>query len=135
MKRSGTQVALIYLDLDGFKPVNDRFGHEAGDAVLIEVAKRLSDSVRDQDTVARIGGDEFAILLEGIHTRSDTDRTIRQIHNALKEEFRWGSTRIAISASVGLGIAPDDGEDARTLLKTADANMYRAKKRGRRERQ
>jgi len=82
MKRAGTHVALIYLDLDGFKPVNDRLGHEAGDAVLVEVAKRLSRSVRDQDTVARIGGDEFAILLEGIQTQSDTDRSLRQIHNA-----------------------------------------------------
>jgi diguanylate cyclase (GGDEF)-like protein/PAS domain S-box-containing protein len=133
MKRAGTHVALIYLDLDGFKPVNDRLGHEAGDAVLVEVAKRLSRSVRDQDTVARIGGDEFAILLEDIHTRSDTDRSLRQIANALHDKFRWGSTEIAISASVGVSIAPEDGTDARTLLKTADANMYRAKKRTHRQ--
>jgi len=133
MKRAGTHVALIYLDLDGFKPVNDRFGHEAGDAVLIEVAKRLSRSVRDQDTIARIGGDEFAILLEDIHTRSDTERTLQQIHNALDEKFLWGATEIAISASVGLGIAPEDGTDARTLLKTADADMYRVKGRRRRK--
>lgn len=132
MKRPGTHIALIYLDLDGFKPVNDRLGHEAGDAVLVEVAKRLSSSVRDQDMVARIGGDEFAVLLEGIHTRSDTDRSMRQIQNALKDKFRWGSTDIAISASVGVSIAPQDGTDAKTLLKVADANMYRAKKRKRR---
>ena len=85
--------------------------------------------MRDQDTVARIGGDEFAILLEGIHTRSDTDRTLRQIYTALEDEFRWGTASIAISASVGVSIAPEDGTDARTLLKTADANMYRAKRR------
>jgi diguanylate cyclase (GGDEF)-like protein/PAS domain S-box-containing protein len=135
MKRAGTQVALIYLDLDDFKPVNDRLGHEAGDAVLIEVARRLSRSVRDQDTVARIGGDEFAILLEGIRTRSDTDRSLQQIYNALKDKFRWDSTEFTISASVGVSIAPDDGTDARTLLNTADSNMYQAKKRGRRQRQ
>jgi diguanylate cyclase (GGDEF)-like protein/PAS domain S-box-containing protein len=135
MKRAGTRVAVIYLDLDKFKPVNDRLGHEAGDAVLVEVAKRLSRSVRDQDTVARIGGDEFAILLEDIHARSDTDRTLSQIGNALQDTFRWGSTEIAISASVGVSVAPDDGTDARTLLKVADANMYRAKKRRRRQHQ
>lgn len=132
MKRAGTHIALIYLDLDGFKPVNDRLGHEAGDAALVDVAKRLSSSVRDQDMVARIGGDEFAILLEGIHTRSDTDRSLQQIQNALKPKFRWGSTEIAISASVGVSIAPEDGTDAKTLLKVADADMYRAKKRRRR---
>lgn len=133
MKRAGTHVALIYMDLDEFKPVNDRLGHEAGDSVLVEVAKRLSRSVRDQDTVARIGGDEFAILLEDIDTRSDTDRSLRQISNALQDKFRWGSTEIAISASVGVSMAPEDGTDARTLLKTADANMYRAKKRTHRQ--
>ncbi len=135
MKRAGTRVALIYLDLDGFKPVNDRFGHEAGDAVLIEVAKRLSNSVRDQDTVARLGGDEFAILLEGIHSRRDTERTLQEIYKALENEFRWGSTEIAISASVGISIAPDDGSDPATLLKSADADMYRVKKRRGRLRQ
>lgn len=135
MKRAGTLVALVYLDLDGFKPVNDRLGHEAGDAVLVEVAERLSRSVRDQDTVARIGGDEFAILLEGIHTRDDTDRTLRQIDDALKDEFNWRSSKIDVSASVGVSVAPEDGMDASTLLKTADANMYRAKKRKYRLRQ
>jgi diguanylate cyclase (GGDEF)-like protein/PAS domain S-box-containing protein len=135
MKRAGTYVAVIYLDLDEFKPVNDRLGHEAGDDVLVEVANRLSRSVRDQDTVARIGGDEFAILLEGIHIRTDTDRSLQQIYNALQDKFRWNSTEFAISASVGVSIAPEDGMDARTLLNAADANLYQAKKRKHRERQ
>ncbi len=103
--------------------------------MLIEVAKRLSNSVRDQDTVARLGGDEFAILLEGIHSRRDTERTLQEIYKALENEFRWGSTEIAISASVGISIAPDDGSDPATLLKSADADMYRVKKRRGRLRQ
>jgi diguanylate cyclase (GGDEF)-like protein len=87
--------------------------------------------VRDQDTVARIGGDEFAILLEGICTRSDIDRSLRGIYDALQDKFRWRSTEFAISASVGVSIAPEDGMDARTLLKTADAGMSLAKKASR----
>ena len=125
------RVALIFVDLDRFKQVNDGFGHAAGDELLRGVAERLGQSVREGDTVARLGGDEFTLLLPGIHYAEDLAAISRKLVESLRKPFRLEGREVHVTASGGISLYPEDGEDAETLLKSADTAMYRAKERGR----
>jgi diguanylate cyclase (GGDEF)-like protein/PAS domain S-box-containing protein len=129
-RRSGRPLAVCYLDLDGFKGINDELGHDAGDAVLIEVAQRLLRSVREGDTVARLGGDEFVLLLVGIENRSTCEQVIARVLEALHAPLRVKEHERFLSASIGLTLFPDDDGDPDTLLRHADQAMYRAKQTG-----
>jgi diguanylate cyclase (GGDEF)-like protein/PAS domain S-box-containing protein len=124
-------VALLFVDLDGFKAINDDHGHASGDTVLQEVAGRLRACARASDTVARIGGDEFVALLEDCHSIDDARAVAQKISGALRESFGVnGSARASLSCSVGIAFHPANGETADELLSYADAAMYRAKKAG-----
>jgi diguanylate cyclase (GGDEF)-like protein len=127
-RRRGTRVALLFIDLDGFKPVNDRFGHAAGDAVLIDVAQRLCGCVRQSDTVARLGGDEFAVLLEEIRPE-EVDAACERILSALARGAHVAGHQLALSASIGV-VFGDHDETSESMLRNADLAMYEAKSRG-----
>ena len=125
------RLAVIFLDLDRFKQVNDTLGHAAGDALLKAVADRLNTSVREGDTVARLAGDEFTLLLPGIHYAEDLAAISRKLAESLREPFRLDGHDVRVTASGGISLYPEDGEDVEALLKSADTAMYRAKERGR----
>jgi diguanylate cyclase (GGDEF)-like protein/PAS domain S-box-containing protein len=126
-KRGGHLVALLYLDLDGFKPVNDRLGHRCGDRLLQTVAQRLQRSVREGDTVARLGGDEFAVVLEQLAQPQDSAATAKKLLRTLARPYRLEGHNARITASIGITVYPLDGDDVEILLKRADGAMYRAK--------
>lgn len=130
-KRGATQGALIYLDLDKFKPVNDTLGHNIGDLVLMAIAQRLQTAVRESDTVARIGGDEFVVLLPIIETKLDASTVAEKIRLALEQPFEINGKIIQIGCSVGIAVYPEHGEDEISLMKNADTAMYQAKQNGR----
>ena len=127
--REKSLLAVLYLDLDGFKAVNDSLGHGLGDRVLVELADRIRGSVRAEDTVARLGGDEFAVLLPHVTAAADAGRVVEKLLDALRAPFLIDGSEVAIRASVGVGLFPDDGDSAGALLRSADAAMYRAKQR------
>jgi diguanylate cyclase (GGDEF)-like protein len=120
--------ALLFIDLDGFKGVNDTLGHEAGDAVLREAAARLRTTLRGTDDVARFAGDEFVGLANNV-TSAVVDAVVAKLHKALTFEGKSDKGRAPVSASIGVALFPDDGRDARTLLRKADERMYAAKAR------
>lgn len=130
-KRSKGIIAVIFLDLDGFKNINDSLGHSYGDQVLQQFAKRLVNCVRAGDTVARWGGDEFTILLPQVRDEEDTIKLAQRILEVLKQPFQIKEHQLYIKISLGIAIYPRDGHDAETLLKNADAALYRAKEKGR----
>lgn len=130
-RRDGSRVAVLFLDVDRFKNVNDTLGHPVGDELLCEVATRLRRCVREEDTVARIGGDEFVVVLESVRDRHYAAVAAEKIISAMSGTLDLGSGSVVLTASVGVVLYPDDGEDATTLLKHADAAMYRAKEDGR----
>lgn len=128
-RRRGSTVAVLFCDLDGFKQINDRFGHNAGDAVLVTTAQRISRCVRGSDTVARLGGDEFAVLLEDIRDPIDLDRVTSQLLAAVVERIEVSGHLVSVSTSIG--IATSDGTDSgEGLLRSADIAMYEAKAKG-----
>ena len=129
--RHQKKVALLFLDLDRFKLINDTLGHAAGDQLLREVAGRLQQCVRDEDLVARLGGDEFTIVLEEVNAPEDVSIVARKIVAALAEPIFIQQRKIVTSTSIGISIYPDDADNADDLAKAADAAMYRAKARGR----
>lgn len=120
-------LALLYLDLDRFKQVNDANGHDAGDALLKSVAERLRESVRDEDTLARLSGDEFVILVEGIAERNAAETVGQKLRAAFQRPFDIRGRALRMGASIGIAVYPDDGEDASALLRKADQAMYRDK--------
>lgn len=126
-QRNKTIFALFYLDLDGFKEVNDTFGHDAGDLLLKEAAQRLRSCLRRSDTVARMGGDEFTVILTKIERSSDTIIVADKIMSVLNRPFLLGGRPRPLSASIGISVFPADGEDGETLLKKADRAMYGVK--------
>jgi diguanylate cyclase (GGDEF)-like protein/PAS domain S-box-containing protein len=129
-RRHGRQAAVLFLDLDGFKQVNDSLGHTAGDKLLQSVAKCLLACVRDPDTVSRHGGDEFAILLQDLSRPENAAATARRILRGLSEVHSVDGQQLHVTASIGVSIYPDDGFDAETLIANADTAMYWAKKNG-----
>ncbi|MGD0471319.1 MAG: EAL domain-containing protein [Terriglobales bacterium] len=129
-RRHGGQAAVLYLDLDGFKKVNDSLGHAAGDKLLQAVAKRLLSCVRAPDTVSRHGGDEFAVLLQDVHRPEDAAATARRVLRALSEVHSVDGHQLHVTASIGMSLYPGDGLDAETLIRNADTAMYQAKKNG-----
>jgi len=131
LQRSGEACALLLIDLDRFKPVNDTLGHPIGDALLAKVADRLRSTVRPTDTVARIGGDEFVILQTGIREAGNTQALARRIVDLIGRTYMVDGHLLTIGASVGVALAPADGESADKLLKNADLALYRAKLDGR----
>jgi diguanylate cyclase (GGDEF)-like protein len=116
------------MDLDGFKQVNDRAGHQAGDAVLVEAAKRLRHGLRQSDFIARMGGDEFVVLIEDVPSVSDAATAAEKAIALLAEPFVVGRVVFTLSASVGISVSPADGQRVEQLLKSADEAMYRAKR-------
>jgi diguanylate cyclase (GGDEF)-like protein len=139
-RRKGFAVAVLFMDLDNFKLVNDSLGHDAGDELLQKMGARLREALRDTDVVARQGGDEFLILLSDLergaqYTRPDSEAAVitaeavaERIHELLKRPFAIGGTEFYITASIGISLFPFDGDDGKTLLKNADAAMYRSKR-------
>lgn len=128
--RTGHQLAICFLDLDNFKPINDNHGHEAGDLLLIEVASRIKTCIRNEDTVSRQGGDEFAILLNDIQAPSQYECTMRRIHKSLAMPYFITGLELNITASSGITIYPSDVGDIDTLLRHADHAMYQSKLQG-----
>ena len=130
-KRNKKHLALMFLDLDKFKPVNDSFGHAVGDLLLKEVAVRMQSCVRASDTVSRIGGDEFVILLQDVADAQSAFYVAEKIRLALNQPFELAGYQMSISCCVGIALYPDHATDERTLTKNADIAMYRAKENGR----
>jgi len=130
-RRRRAALALLFLDLDRFKRVNDSLGHAAGDRLLQIVAGRLAECVRESDTVARLGGDEFTIILDSIGAPEDATRVARKILAALAEPALVAGHELFVTSSIGIALFPRDAEDTQTLLRHADAAMYLAKERGR----
>jgi len=130
-ERSGKQLAVCYLDLDNFKPINDEYGHSVGDYLLIDVAQRLKTCVRSGDTVARLGGDEFVLLIGNLEDIRECEHAMTRVISALAHPFRISQRQVTISASIGVTLYPSDGADSDTLLRHADQAMYAAKQAGR----
>jgi diguanylate cyclase (GGDEF)-like protein len=129
--RSKRAVALFYLDLDQFKEVNDTLGHDMGDELLVEVARRLRRYVREVDTVARLGGDEFTIVMSRLENFDNVERVANDILTELAVPFLLGEEPAYISTSIGIALYPQDIADADGMLKNADQAMYAAKRKGR----
>ena len=129
-QRSHDLLGICMLDLDGFKPINDRYGHEVGDQLLIEVGQRLRECVRGDDTVARLGGDEFVLLLGGLKNARELEEALRRVLQQLAALYTVTEQPVAISASIGVTLYPNDNGDADTLLRHADHAMYLAKEAG-----
>src|SRR5262249_13036518 len=123
-------VAVLFLDLDRFKIINDSLGHEAGDQVLIATAQRLQDALRPADTAARFGGDEFVVLCDGLVDESDALAIAERIGHVVAQPFRFGDDEVHLTASIGIAFASGVGDRPEALLRDADAAMYRAKERG-----
>ncbi|WP_458138745.1 EAL domain-containing protein [Methylomonas sp. YC3] len=129
-KRENTLLAICFLDLDGFKPVNDQFGHDIGDRVLVEVAERIKSAIREEDSVSRHGGDEFALLLGDIDSIEQCEQAIMRIHRAIAQPYVIDDQPISVGASSGFTVYPLDDADADALLRHADYAMYQAKLAG-----
>lgn len=129
-RRRETRIAVLFIDLDHFKDINDTHGHAIGDEALKLAARRLQSAVRDSDTVSRHGGEEFLVLLPDISQAADAAVIAQKLLAALAAPGRAGDHRLHLSASIGITIYPEDAEDAQTLISRADAAMYRSKRRG-----
>ncbi|MFM9967314.1 MAG: diguanylate cyclase domain-containing protein [Burkholderiales bacterium] len=130
-RRYGRQFALLFLDLDGFKAINDTLGHGRGDRLLISVACRLADSVRASDTVCRHGGDEFVVLLSEVSGAADAAASATTLLRTLAEPHDIDGHQLAITTSIGISIYPRDVRDGEALLRCPDSAMYRTKRSGR----
>lgn len=130
-RRRRTRIAVLFLDIDHFKQINDSMGHAAGDEVLQLVARRLESAVRDSDSVCRYGGDEFLVLLSELAQPSDAALIARKMLDAIAQPCCVGADQMLhLTASLGIALFPDDGADAESLIRSADAAMYRAKRAG-----
>lgn len=129
-KRSGSSLAVLFADLDKFKEINDNYGHQIGDQVLIEVSARMRKCIRENDTLARVSGDEFVFVLENIHPEAWAEEIAKRIIQAVKLPIDFTKPPIHISVSLGISVFPMDGQDEDTLIKKADAAMYDVKEKG-----
>lgn len=130
-KRDDLQVAVIFIDLDHFKTINDSLGHDVGDQLLISISKRLLNCVREDDTVARLGGDEFVIIVEQVHDIGNLDALLKKIMKVTAQSVSIKNHDLSSSASIGISIYPDDGKNTEQLMRNADAAMYYVKENGR----
>jgi len=128
--RDVERAAVLFVDLDGFKVINDTLGHEAGDGLLKLVAERLDGAMRDGDLVARMSGDEFVVVAAGLRSRAEAGDVARRIFAALSQPFSLNDSELGVTVSIGIAFLPEDGDDARTLLRHADSAMYRVKRSG-----
>jgi diguanylate cyclase (GGDEF)-like protein len=126
-KRHGWGLAVLFIDVDKFKSINDSYGHDMGDQVLLMVANRLQSSVRDEDMVSRWGGDEFACLLFEVKQEADVTRLAEKMIDQIAKAWKFNGTTLSISASIGIAIYPTDGKTVNILFKNADTAMYKAK--------
>ena len=132
-KRNQGLLAVCYLDLDGFKEVNDRLGHGAGDQLLIEVSRRLSVMTRSCDALSRLGGDEFALLLTGLSHGQECEEVLRRLQETLCQPVQLDGLKVQVSASIGVAIYPQDANEAEQLIRCADHAMYQAKRQGKKQ--
>ena len=130
-RRSRGELAVLYVDLDHFKEINDALGHKTGDLLLRKAAGRLTRCLREMDTLARMGGDEFVVLLPDIFSAADADSVAQKILAALRRPFDLEGEQRLVTASVGVAFFPKDGSNVEALLEKADAALYRAKELGR----
>jgi diguanylate cyclase (GGDEF)-like protein len=121
---------VCFVDLDNFKPINDTFGHDVGDRLLIEVARRLQASVRGNDTVARLGGDEFVVLVGEMQNDLEAEQAVGRLLSSLSDPFITDGKQIKMQASIGYALYPDDSNDKEILLNLADQAMYQSKSSG-----
>jgi diguanylate cyclase (GGDEF)-like protein len=129
-RRQKQRFALFFIDLDDFKRINDSFGHAIGDRVLQTVANFLNDTIRDSDTVARLSGDEFTIILDNVQNRSNVELIAQKTLQAVSQPIHISQEKIVMTICIGISLFPDDSEDAETLFRRADAAMYQVKKEG-----
>jgi diguanylate cyclase (GGDEF)-like protein len=129
-KRQQLQIAVLFIDLDGFKTINDTHGHDVGDELLVQVAEKLKRCVRQSDTVVRFGGDEFVLLLTGLHNKNEASYIADKVLKLMQQPFELSAERVNIGCSIGIAIYPDDGVTDNDLLKIADTLMYRVKANG-----
>lgn len=129
-KRQHSQFALLFIDLDNFKPINDQYGHAAGDAVLQQLSHRLQNAVRDSDAISRHGGDEFLLLLNNIKHEPDASIFATKLLQVMAEPYLLEQGVVVVSASIGIARFPADGDSVQALISYADAAMYRAKQQG-----
>jgi len=130
-RREKRSVVVMFVDLDNFKKVNDSYGHQAGDRLLVEAAHRLDGCIREVDTVARLGGDEFLVILPGVDGQLHAETVAQKIHDALARPFLVEGREVVTTTSIGLTLSPNDGDDPHVLLRNADGAMYQAKAEGR----
>ena len=130
VRRNRQHLAVLFLDLDNFKKLNDSAGHEAGDILLVETARRIQQNLRESDSVARLGGDEFVVLLENVDTREDLRLVAQKILSAVREPCEIKGRRVAVSVSIGAAMAPDQAETVDDIIRIADEEMYKAKRAG-----
>lgn len=123
-------IGVVFMDIDSFKTINDTLGHDLGDKILFEVAQVLSRSIRNYDTVARFGGDEFIIILNQLSNAKDVARIMADLMHAVNEPLDLHGQEFFVTISAGIALHPQDGEDSDTLIKNADTAMYRAKEMG-----
>lgn len=129
-RRNNQKLAVMFMDLDGFKAVNDNFGHAVGDLLLKEVVERLKHNIRESDTLARLGGDEFMLILFQIAGQEDAANVARKLLESFNQVFRLNEHNVSVTASVGISIYPNNSENTDTLTKQADSAMYKAKAAG-----
>lgn len=129
-KRQEGMLAVLFIDLDEFKNINDKLGHSVGDLMLLSVAKRLTECIRESDIVARMGGDEFTVILDDVNSVDDTAMVAEKILEAMSVPFVLEGNKISITASIGISVYPNDSSDKDTLMKNSDTAMYMAKKKG-----
>ncbi|PVV26752.1 MAG: hypothetical protein B6D79_05305 [gamma proteobacterium symbiont of Ctena orbiculata] len=129
-KRNGVSVGICYLDLDGFKPINDRFGHDTGDQILIEISRRLQATLREKDTISRVGGDEFVLILSDLTGVQQCTQILDRVLEEIAEPIQVGTTHLEVNASIGVTLFPEDDVDADILIRHADQAMYWAKEEG-----
>lgn len=130
-ERNHEKIALVFIDLDYFKKINDSLGHSIGDQVLVQISQRMMDTKRSSDTLARLGGDEFCLILNGVNRTDDVSKILVKCMQIVKEPFEIEDKTLYLGMSMGVSIFPDDGKDTDTLLRNADAAMYKAKDDGR----
>jgi diguanylate cyclase (GGDEF)-like protein len=130
-RRDGQPLAVAYIDLDGFKGVNDRLGHAAGDLLLQDAARRILEGVREHDTVCRMGGDEFVLLLPVLRHEEEAEHIVQRVLQSLRRPYSLAGGAVQVTASAGLALYPVDAHDGEALLRLADAALYQAKAAGR----